>query len=137
MSLTLNRFKSPPVYEIIKMNVNETTQESSLTILLRLPTEEKPIVTTIKMPFTTIEPWQKYTKPPYTFRDKISVFQNEGLLERVKIMGKLRCMGLEILFAEQCEYDNWIYEAALIDDDYKTRTGYTVWSTIKEYVENL
>ena len=137
MSLTLNRFNALPVYEIIKLNVDETTQESSLTILLRLPTDENPIVTTIKMPFTSIEPWQKYTKPPHTFRDRISVFQNADLLERVNIMGKIRCMGLDIRFAEQCEYDNWIYKAALIDADYKKQTGYTVWSTINEYVENL
>lgn len=137
MSLTLNKFNEPPVYEITKLDYNRTTQESTLHVLLRLPTEENPIETTIKMPFTTIEPWQKYTKPLYTFRDNTSVFLNKGLFERVQIIGQLRCMGLDTRFATQCEYDNWIYEAALIDNDFKTHTGYTVWATIKEYVENL
>ena len=130
--LTLNKLHKNPVYETITLDYDKTTMQSSITILLNLPTHERPILTTIKLPFTPTEPRLKYKKPDYTFRDNISVFLNTDTHERIQQSGLFRCMPINTRYAYQCEYDHWIWEAGITEQN-----GYIVWAAIAEYVSTL
>jgi hypothetical protein len=102
-------FSEKLVYEPVKFNYDRIKQTSTITVLLDLPNTVSKELVTIKLPFTSYEPSQKYRLPSYTFRDDTSVFMNINLDVRIKNIGYLRCMPPKTRYAYQCEYTNIIY----------------------------